>query len=160
MTDAKADATDGAAEVLFYHLERQPLERILPSLLEKTIERGWRAVVHSGSPERLEALDTALWTYRDEAFLPHGTKQDGHSEHQPIYLTCGEDIPNGAGVRFLVDGAGTDKFEGFARIVYLFDGHDREAVQHARDQWKAAKAAGCSVTYWQQNEDGRWQKRA
>lgn len=146
--------------MLFYHLERQPLEQVLPSLLEKTVARGWRAVVQSGSEERLEALDLALWTYRDDSFLPHGRHADGSSELQPIYLTTNDDTPNGAGVRFLVDGAGAASFEGFARLVYLFDGRDREAVEHARGQWKAAKSAGCAVTYWQQNGDGRWEKKA
>ena len=94
-------------EVLFYHLEHQPLERVLPSLVEKTLERGWRAVVQAGSEERVEALDTLLWTYRDESFLPHGTRRDGNPALQPVYLTTGEDNPNGATVRFLVDGAET-----------------------------------------------------
>ncbi|MCB1520175.1 MAG: DNA polymerase III subunit chi [Hyphomicrobiaceae bacterium] len=154
--------TEGAAatEVLFYHLERQPLERVLPSLLEKTIERGWRAVVQCGSDERLEALDLGLWTYRDESFLAHGTAKDGASEHQPIYLTTGPETPNGAGVRFLVDGATAAGFEGFVRMVYLFDGNDPEAVTRARSEWRAARQAGCTVTYWQQGGDGRWQKKA
>jgi DNA polymerase-3 subunit chi len=148
------------AEVLFYHLERQPLESVLPSLLEKTIARGWRAVVQSGSDERLEALDLALWTYRDDSFLAHGTRKDGTSEHQPIYLTTGPETPNEAGVRFLVDGATVETFQGFVRIVYLFDGNDPDAVQTARAQWSAAKKAGCQVTYWQQVASGRWEKKA
>lgn len=151
---------DNAAEVLFYHLERLPLEKVLPSLLEKTIERGWRAVVQSGSEERLEALDLALWTFRDDSFLAHGTRKEGMSEHQPIYLTTGAETPNGAGVRFLVDGATAETFQGFVRIVYLFDGHDPEAVKTARQQWTAARQAGCQVTYWQQGNSGRWEKKA
>ena len=92
-------------EVLFYHLDRQPLERVLPELLEKCVERGWRTVLQLGSEERCEAIDAHLWTYRDEAFLPHGTKKDGQAEGQPIWLTTGPDNPNGATVRFLADGA-------------------------------------------------------
>ena len=147
-------------EVLFYHLERQPLDRVLPSLLEKTLERGWKAVVRSGSEQRLEALDLVLWTYSEESFLPHGTKKDGDSELQPVYLTTGEEVPNDAGVLFLVDGADTSKLDGFVRIVHMLDGQDDEALALARQQWKAAKAAGCSVTYWQQNRQGRWEKKA
>src|SRR5688500_16272024 len=85
--------SETAAEVLFYHLERQPLERVLPTLLEKTLARGWTAVVQSGSEERLQALDTALWTYSEESFLPHGTKKDRHPAMQPIYLTLGDYAP-------------------------------------------------------------------
>ena len=147
-------------EVLFYHLEHQPLERVLPSLVERTLARGWRAVVQAGSEERVAALDTLLWTYDEESFLPHGTQRDGHAAEQQVYLTAGEANPNGATVRFLVDGAEIGEFAGYQRIVYLFDGRDPEAVARARAQWKAAKDAGCKATYWQQSAEGRWEKRA
>ncbi len=147
-------------EVLFYHLEHQPLERVLPSLVEKTLERGWRAVVQAGSEERVEALDTLLWTWRDDSFLPHGTRRDGNAVAQPVYLTTEEENPNGASVRFLVDGAEAGDLAPYARVVYLFEGRDAAAVARAREQWVAAKRAGCDVTYWQQSPEGRWQKKA
>lgn len=146
-------------EVLFYHLEHQPLERVLPALVERTLERGWRAVVQAGSDERVEALDMLLWTYREESFLPHGTRRDGSAAQQPIYLTSDDENPNGASVRFLVDGAVAAALSGYDRIVYLFDGRDATAVARAREQWKAAKDAGCEVTYWQQSDEGQWQKK-
>ena len=148
------------SEVMFYHLERQPLDRVLPGLLEKTLQRGWRAVVHAGSAERLDALDAALWTYSDESFLPHGTARDGFAHEQPIFLTLEAITPNGAGVRFLVDGADAPDFTTHARLVFLFDGNDEEARAHARAQWTAAKAAGCKVSYWKQLPDGRWENKA
>jgi DNA polymerase-3 subunit chi len=147
-------------EVLFYHLEHQPLERVLPALAERTLERGWRAVIQAGSQERVEALDTLLWTFREDSFLPHGTRRDGQASEQPIYLTTEDENPNGATVRFLVDGAETALLSEYTRVVYLFDGQDAAAVQRAREQWKAAKAAGHEVTYWQQSPEGRWEKRA
>ena len=147
-------------EVLFYHLEHQPLERVLPTLIERTLERGWRAVVQAGSEERVEAIDTLLWTYREESFLPHGTKRDGHGAQQSVYLTSGEDNPNAASVRFMVDGAESNELASYERIVYLFDGRDQTAVAQARAQWQAAKGAGHQVTYWQQSSEGRWEKKA
>jgi DNA polymerase-3 subunit chi len=148
------------AEVLFYHLERQPIERVLPSLLERTLERGWRAVVISGSLERLDALDTHLWTYKDDSFLPHGTRKDGAAAEHPVYLTTVDENPNGASVCFLIEGAEAADFNAFTRIVEMFDGADPQALAHARERWKRAKAAGCAVTYWQQSETGRWEKKA
>src|SRR5262245_61784345 len=147
-------------EVLFYHLEHQPLERVLPNLVERTLARGWRAVVQAGSEERVEALDTLLWTYSEESFLPHGTRKDGNPVAQPVYLTADDINPNGATVRFLVDGADIGSMAGYEPIVYLFDGHDAAAVARAREQWKVVKAAGCAATYWQQSPEGRWEKRA
>lgn len=148
------------AEVVFYHLERVPLEEVLPGLLEKCIERSWRVVVQAGSEERVAALDAQLWSYQDEAFLPHGTLADGNAELQPIWLTAGNDNPNRAAVRFLVDGAQTGDIAAYDRVVYLFDGRDAEAVGEARKAWTEAKSAGHAVTYWQQGERGRWEKKA
>jgi DNA polymerase III subunit chi len=147
-------------EVLFYHLEHQTLEGALPALIERTLSRNWRAVIQAGSEERVEALDTLLWTYREESFLPHGTRRDPHPDQQPLFLTSSDDNPNAATVRFLVDGADVDDVTAYDRIVYLFDGRDAGAVERAREQWRRLRAAGCDVTYWQQSSDGRWQKQA
>jgi len=147
-------------EVLFYHLDRQPLERVLPDLLERCLERGWRAVVQVGSEERRDALDAHLWTYREEGFLPHGTVKDGSAGAQPIWLTVVAENPNGANVRFLADGVEMREVGAYARVVVLFDGNDEDAVQRARAAWTAVKADGHEATYWQQSERGRWEKKA
>jgi DNA polymerase-3 subunit chi len=150
----------GAAEIYFYHLERRALENVLPTLLELSLKRGWRAVVQAASEERVEALDTLLWTYREESFLPHGTARDGRASEHPIYLTAGDDNPNAAQIRFLVDGAALADSSPYVRIAYVFDGRDAAAVASARMAWQEAKARGHSISYWQQDEDGRWQQKA
>ncbi|MDO8838236.1 MAG: DNA polymerase III subunit chi [Parvibaculum sp.] len=147
-------------EVLFYHLQNAPLERVLPQLLERSLERGWRAVVRAGGPERLEALNNALWTYSDESFLPHGSRDDGAPESAPIFLTTEDENPNGAKVLFLVDGAGPGPLSGYERCVLMFDGRDAAALAAAREHWKVLKAEGHDATYWQQNDAGKWEKRA
>jgi DNA polymerase-3 subunit chi len=152
--------SDGGAEIYFYHLEQRRLEDVLPGLLERSLERGWRAAVQAASEERVQALDTLLWAYRDESFLPHGTARDGAPEQQPVYLTAGEDNPNGAAVRFLVDGTELSDAAGYRRVVFIFDGADATAVARARAAWQSAKDEGHAVSYWQQDEKGRWQRKA
>jgi DNA polymerase III subunit chi len=148
-------------EVLFYHLQHQPLERVLPTLLEKSLERGWRVIVQSSSEERVEALDAHLWTYKDSSFLPHGTPKGGDAAEQPILLTVDSDNRNGANVRFLIDGAPLpEDAENYDRIVLIFDGDDDEAVAAARARWTEAKGRGFAATYWQPDEQGRWVKKA
>lgn len=147
------------ADILFYHLEVRPLEAVLPQLLEKTLERGWRAVVEVGSRERAEALDAHLWTYRDDSFLAHGLDDDEAAAHQPILLTTQEQNPNQASVRFFVDRAIPHSVESYERVVYMFSGHDPDAVAEAREAWRTLRN-GNAVTYWQQEPDGRWTKKA
>ena len=149
------------ADVLFYHLQRQPLEAVLPTLLEKSLERGWRAVVQTASDERLAALDDHLWTFREESFLPHGTDREPHAAEQPVVLTMGMANPNGASIRFLVEGAEIPgDAASYARLVILFDGTDPHALALARDQWRSVKDAGHEATYWQQDDRGRWERKA
>jgi DNA polymerase III subunit chi len=149
------------AEMLFYHLQRQPLEKVLPPLLEKSLARGWRVVVQASSDERVEALDAHLWTYRDDSFLPHGTDREPDPASQPVLLTTRDHNPNRAEVRFLIDGADVPiDADGYERIVLLFDGEDPDALAAARAHWTQAKAQGLATTYWQADEEGRWQRKA
>jgi len=148
-------------EVLFYHLQGQKPENVLPTLLEKSLERGWRVAVQGASQERIDALDAHLWTYRDDGFLPHGTWREAEASLQPVLLTVDEANPNAASVRFLIEGAlmpaDADTYQ---RLVLIFDGDDDEAVAAARGQWTQAKARGFDATYWQPDENGRWIKKA
>lgn len=147
------------AEILFYHLESQPLERVLPVLLEKSLERGWNVVVEIASEERAALLDDMLWTYRDDSFLPHALA-GGDADHlQRILITTRPHNPNKAEVRFFVDRAVPQSGEGYIRLVYMFSGHDPDAVTEARTAWKALRD-GNEVTYWQQDSNGKWAKKA
>jgi DNA polymerase III subunit chi len=152
-------------DVFFYQLLHAPLEWALPLVLEKTLERDWRAVVQAASIERVAALDTLLWTYKEESFLAHGAAGGGNDADQPVYLTTGDENPNRAHVRFFVDGlnmmpvlqAAPDAYE---RAVLMFDGTDDDQLGQARAQWKQLKDTGFALQYWQQKENGGWEKKA
>ena len=73
-------------ETLFYHLERRTLEDVLPGLVEKSLARGWRAVVKTDNSERSDALDNLLWTYDDQSFLAHAQSGDGEAARQPVLI--------------------------------------------------------------------------
>ena len=150
----------GLGEIVIYHLQRQPLEAVLPRLLDLSRSRGWRALVRVGSEDRVAALDDHLWTYSDESFLPHGTSAEPDAATQPVLLTSGDLNPNGAQILFLADSVPVpDDISPFERVAVLLDGHDEEAVAAARIAWRAAQGAGHAVSYWRQDDDGRWQKR-
>ena len=147
-------------EILFYHLQDTTIENVLPPLLEKSVERGWRVAVQTGSEERADALDGHLWTYRENSFLPHGTWRESDAADQPILLVPNEDNPNGAKVRFIVDAAGLPKdCATYERVVLVFNGNDDDALSAARTVWTDSKSRGFDMTYWQMDERGKWQKR-
>ncbi len=146
-------------EVWFYHLERTGLDQALPELLNKTLQRGWRALVRTPSSQRIEHLDGWLWSYRDESFLPHGLVSEPMAEHQPVLLAEGHDNLNGAKALFLLDDAEPGALDDFERCLIVFDGADEAAVSAARKRWSALKAQGLPVSYWRQSDKG-WEKSA
>ena len=148
-----------AAEIWFYHLEQTSLDRALPELLEKTLARGWRALVRSPDPHRLDHLNGWLWTYRDDSFLPHGLADEPDAARQPVLITAGFDNPNRAQALFLLDDAEFGPLDGLERCVVMFDGRDEAALGAARARWREAKGLSGATSYWRQSEGGRWEKQ-
>ncbi|OYX30919.1 MAG: DNA polymerase III subunit chi [Caulobacterales bacterium 32-69-10] len=146
-------------EVWFYHLEQTALDQALPELLEKTLAKGWRALVRTPSPDRAQHLDDWLWSYREDSFLPHGVAGEPQDARQPVLITTGPDGPNGAQALFLLDGAEPGALDAYERCLILFDGRDEAAVAGARTSWKTLKGRGLPVSYWKQGERG-WEKTA
>jgi DNA polymerase-3 subunit chi len=143
-------------EVYFYHLTRAPLEATLPLLLGKARAAGWRVAVRGTDPARMAWLDERLWLGPEEGFLPHGLAGTGFDADQPILLTTAPEVPNGAQCLMTVDGAelGADEAERFARVCVLFDGHDGDALQTARGQWRHLTGAGIPAAYWSEEDSG------
>lgn len=151
-------------ELLFYHLEQSTIERVLPDLLSKSLERDWRAIIEVSESAQIEALDSMLWTYTPDSFLPHSTTNEklpeGAFEKQPILITDKADNANKAHIRFFIDSGDVTAHKDYERLVYIFNGNNEQNLNRARGQWKAAKAAEIEATYWQQNANGRWEKKA
>ena len=149
------------AEAYFYHLTRSPLEDTLPMLLEKSRAAGWREAVRGTAPDRLRHLHERLWRYPEDGFLPHGLAGDGFEADQPVLLTTGAEVPNGAEMLISIDGAEITPEEagGFTRVCVVFDGNDESAVVQARTQWTRLTGAGLPARYWSQ-ESGRWAEKA
>jgi len=149
-------------ETLFYHLERRSLEDALPGLVEKSLQRGWRALIRAESAERADTLDSLLWTYDDQSFLAHAQAGDGDSTQQPVLITVEDANLNRAEIIFYVGGALPGDWSGLgglARVVLVFDGRDDAALSGARTAWKEAKAAGHDVTYWKESASGKFEKQ-
>lgn len=147
-------------EVTFYHLTETALDAALAALVEKATARDWRTAIQVPDEAACAHVDTLLWTYEPVSFLPHGRDGDD-PDAQPVYVTATPDNPNGAVMRFVVDGAQPpDDLTGYERVAMMFDGNDDRLVAAARDQWRALKAAGHTLTYFRQTAEGRWEKAA
>ena len=145
-------------EVAFYQLSKSPLEVVLPTLLQNTLKLEKRAVVLTGSKERLKTISSFLWTSQPGSWIPHGSKTEGNSTNQPIWLSTHFENPNSAVYLFLIDGIVIEEFDNFRRCFDIFDGKDDSVLSEARDRWKYHKQAGHECKYYQQDLDGKWKE--
>ena len=147
-------------EIGFYHLTRSTLEQALPKLLAKVLTVPGRAMVLSADAGLLDTLDRALW--QADEWLPHNTPGgDAEARLHPIWLTTEDGLaPNAAKHLFLIGGAGSSQLTAFTRVFDLFDGQKESEVEAARLRFGRARKDGHALTYWQQGETGRWEKRA
>ncbi len=144
----------------FYHLEKVPLDAALPMLLQKAYETGQHILIKVDMAERADYLNSLLWTYQSDSFLPHGVEKDGNAEEQPIFITHKDNYnPNASSLVVLVDNMPVPLDENFTRALYFFDGRNPDALQKARSEWQRVTAAGAERFYWQQNETGRWENK-
>ncbi|KEC55482.1 DNA polymerase III subunit chi [Bartonella koehlerae] len=146
-------------DILFYHLTQSTLEDILPTLVERALERFGRVTIQCVNKERRDAIDTRLWVYADEAFIGHGTECDQYPNFQPVFLTTGQGNPNDSKIRFLIEGAICSDIDAYQRLVVLFNGQSDEQLDLVRAQWKKYKMENHNLTYWQQTENCCWKKQ-
>jgi len=143
----------------FYHLEASTVQGVLPGLLEKTLQKGWRALVKL-PPEQVKEMDDYLWTYRDDSFLPHGRDDEPQTEQQPITLTGAAKTAEGYQAVFLLGGEDIENMDGVERCMVMINGRSQDDVQRERKRWKALKETDATLSYYQQNERGTWEKKA
>lgn len=143
----------------FYHLQKSSLEQALPVLAEKVYSTGKRLLIKTELTERAEYLNTLLWTYRPDSWLPHGTETEGNEAVQPVLITTADANANSAEMIMLTDGGTLEEIQPFERCLNLFNGHDEDALQNARGLWKAVVDAGHEAYYWQQNDAGKWEMK-
>lgn len=146
-------------EYWFYHLEASTVEGVLPGLLEKTLQKGWRALVKL--PEaQLSEMDDYLWAYKDDSFLPHGRDDEPMADQQPVTLSAAVKTVEGHQAVFLLGGAEIENMSGVERCMVMINGRSESDVTRERKRWKDLKETGASLSYYQQNDRGGWEKKA
>ncbi len=152
-----------STEIRFYHLTRNTRERALPVLLEKILSLPKRVILFANDNEEATQFDVKLWNARQ--VIPHALEDGAHLAHQPLCIMQNEENPNQAKVLVTHSLQHPPHFRGFSDYAILFDANIPEELQAAREKWKAfstlAEQEGeqLTLTYWQQNDAGSWEKK-
>ena len=144
-------------QVDFYQLSHDPVDQVLPAIAQRSLDAGARLLVLDGREGAAERLSRALWGWRPDSFLAHGTADEDDAAAQPIVLACDDgalDVPvNGARHVALTDGRWREGALGFDRAFYFFDAG---TIEGARACWRDLKGrSGVEPRFWRQ-EGRRW----
>jgi DNA polymerase-3 subunit chi len=145
------------ARVDFYHLTRDPVDRVLPAIAARILSDGDRLLIVAGEGSLRAQIDEQLWVHRPASFLPHGMAdaEDAADEVILIAREVGEAAPNGARLIALADGVWRAEALAYDRAFYLFD---NSRIDDARAAWRAlADKADIERLYWKQ-EGGKWRQ--
>jgi DNA polymerase-3 subunit chi len=142
-------------EVNFYHVLAGNLVPSAVRLLEKVYASGQRCVFFSPLEDRVKIVDKALWTFSTNSFVPHGDRQFGFSDRQPIYLTNHIENPNSATISMLMDTLDYREHANFKRLLIIFE--ENQQAEDANKIYHDLKKNNENVNYWKQNPKG-WEK--
>ena len=145
-------------EISFYKLTTLPIIKAAPKLIEKIYYSNQRLVIIAENEELMKSVDDGLWVYSTKHFIPHATLNDNHPKDQPVYLTTKLENPNKASIFMALGKVDLDQAKA-SKLLYMFDGNIPEQLEFARKKWKSYQGSGHSLTYWQQNMQGAWEKQ-
>jgi DNA polymerase-3 subunit chi len=137
----------------FYHLTRDPAEKLVPMLAGKSLEVGRRLLLLVRDEAHCAALSDALWSAEPTGFLAHDVAGSERQADQPILMSDHCDPANGASYIILSDGRWRDEALSFERAFFLFTA---EQIEDARTVWRQLTAReDVTPRYWKQ-DGGRW----
>ena len=96
-------------QVDFYHLTRDPVEKLVPMLAAKTLDIGKRLLLVSGNEAQRTAISKALWSDDPVSFLAHDHAGSEQEKDQPILIAEKFTTANGATFVILADGEWQDE---------------------------------------------------
>jgi DNA polymerase-3 subunit chi len=144
-------------QIDFWQLSRDPVERVVSLVAERTLGAGERLLVVAEDERARAALSRALWEAKPEAFLANGEASEPHAARQPILLSATCEAANGARYIVLADGLWRDGAEAFERVFLLFGEAETPA---ARATWRRFDDCDAVERSYYAQEDGRWARKA
>ena len=141
----------------FWQLSRDPVERVVALIAERTRGAGEKLLVVAESERQRAAIGRSLWEAKPEAFLANGEAAAPHAERQPILLSETCEAVNGARYAVLADGVWREQAERFERAFLLFG---EAGIEAARSTWRQFDGREDVERSYYAQEDGKWVKKA
>ena len=144
-------------EINFYQCDESITKSIAPLML-KILEENKKALIFASDLARISEIDSGLWSYGKNKFIPHITISDKDFifERQPILISNKEENSNKADYLILVEEASEAFLSNFSRVFYFYDSLTSEAAKKAEKKYRALAKKFNSY----KKSEGKWVKAA
>ncbi|MBM3579192.1 MAG: DNA polymerase III subunit chi [Alphaproteobacteria bacterium] len=109
-------------EINFYQTDEAIGKSVAPLLL-KVLSEKKKALIFSRNQVQLKEIDSALWNYGRNKFIPHALifDRDFDPKRQPVLLTDKEENSNLADYLVFLDEPSQPFVSNFSRVFYFFE---------------------------------------
>jgi DNA polymerase-3 subunit chi len=124
-----------------------PRLRYACQLIEQARAQGQRSYVYAADDEQAKRMDEVLWTFRDQAFIPHELLSANSPSHPRIMVVIGTTLAAPAEFQSLLINLSDTMPEAlstFARICEVVDA-DPQHKQLARERYKLYRDQACQL---------------
>ena len=131
-------------QVDFYLLDEQAGENrqhYVCRLTDKAYRQGRRIYIHTESPAETRMLDSLLWTFRDQSFVPHGVAGLADPEITPVIIGDTEPPEQVDDVLINLSPRVPPFFSRFQRVAEVVDHHE-SAKRTSREHYRFYKDRG------------------
>lgn len=116
-------------------------------LVEEAYEKAQRVFVHTGSEADARRFDDTLWTFRDQAFIPHEIVADHSPSHPRVMALIGTAAAPPVEFAATLINLSNELpacAAAFTQIFEVVDG-DAQRKQSARERYKQYREHGCAL---------------
>lgn len=124
-----------------------PRLRYACQLIEQAYAKGERSYVYAASEDQAKRMDEMLWTFRDQAFIPHELLTATSPTHPLIMVVIGTTLTAPAEFQSLLINLCDlmpETLGNFVRICEVVD-DDAQHKQLARERYRLYRNQGCQL---------------
>lgn len=114
-------------------------------LVDAAYSQGKRIVIHVSDDNEAQKLDDMLWTFRDQAFIPHEIATAQSPANARIMALIGTSVPDSFSTQLINIGTAIPaKLESLQHVIEVVDA-DAQRKQQARERYKQYRELGCTL---------------
>lgn len=143
-------------EINFYCIE-EDINTFLYIFLSKLIEKDKKVIVYSESSEKIEKLDSILWTMKKTGFLPHLLYDEKGAENTPVLISNKKE--NKFNSNFLLISTFVDDINflnSFEKTFYIFSPMNQNLMNETEKKWNEYRENGFNTKMFRKNSLGKW----